>query len=110
MNVKISWLKTMLGYTLLGFDGVLQRSELPAEYVNSRGPKYWYVAPAISKTVAYGDYIAYYSHSHEYKLTIGIVLSPDEWEQVMKIFVEAGDRLADVRKMVDAGEEITMLV
>lgn len=110
MKVKINWLKTRLGYTLLGYTDVLQKSELPAEYVNMSGPKYWYVPLAIVEKVAHGDYIAYYSGFHEYKLVVGMVLSPDEWEQVMKIFVEAGEHLADARKMVGAGEEITMLV
>ena len=111
MKAKFRWRKTRAGYALLGFTDVLRKGELPVEYVNGRGPKYWYVAPAVVEKVAYGDYIVYYHDvSRGHKLAVGKVLSPDEWENVMQTLVDAGDHLADVRKMVEAGEELTMQV
>ena len=110
MKAKFRWRKTRAGYALLGFTDVLRKGELPVEYTNRPGPKYWYVPPAIMDKVAYGDYIIYYGESRERNLVVGRVMSPDEWEYLMRILVEAGEHLADVRQMVEAGEEITMQV
>jgi len=103
VKATLKWRKTRAGYTLLEFNNVLLKEKLPVEYTNRHGPKYWHYAPGIND-------IVYYADSRERKIAVGMVLSPDEWEYVMKVLVDAGERLADVRNMVEAGEEITLQV
>lgn len=57
MKVTLRWRKLRKTYTLLSWDNVSVREELPVEYTNGPGPKFWHVPPVVAGKVAYAEHV-----------------------------------------------------
>jgi len=113
-KAKFTWRRTASYYTLIRWSDVLMNAELPFEYTNGPGEKFWYVPPIVSGKVAYNEHIrlgAHDKHSSGYvRLMIGSVILIDNYDMLVKYLQDAGKRLSDIKKEIEEGEEFTVQV
>jgi len=114
MKAKFTWRKTRAYHTLIRWSDVLMKAELPYEYVNVDGPKFWYVPPIVMEKTAYIEHIRLGSQldSNELNMLLfeGTVLLGMQYNEVMEYLQKAGKRLSRIKKEVDEGEEFTVQV
>ena len=111
MKATFRWRKTVATYTLLGWDNVLMRDELPFEYVNGPGPKFWYVPPVVAGKVAYNEHIRLGTlsedHSGYVRIMIGSVLFVDDHDKLIAYLKYAAERLHILNEAIAESKEIT---
>jgi hypothetical protein len=114
MNATLRWRKLCETYTLLGWDNVLMRDELPFEYTNAPGPKFWYVPPVVVGKVAYVEHIRLGSKSEDHsgyvRMMLGSVLFEEDHDKLVVYLKEAAKRLSRIRAELESAEEITVEV
>ena len=117
-EIKLTWRKTTDTFTLMGWSGIKYKSELPYEYVNGKGPKFWSCCHHDDA----GD-IRYIKYIHldnnagkalDYNtfpsgLYIGIVLTYREQARVAKYILNASQRLHDINAQIADSEIITTI-
>jgi len=111
MKATFRWRKTVATYTLLGWDNVLMRDELPFEYTNGPGPKFWYVPPVVAGKVAYVEHIRLGTlsedHSGYVRIMRGSVLFEDDHDKLIAYLKSAAERLSLLKKEIAESKEIT---
>jgi len=114
MKAKFTWRRTASYYTLIRWSDVLMKVELPYEYVNGPGPKFWYVPPAVIEKTAYLEHIRLGSQLEPDELNMllfeGTVRIGKPYNQVTRYLQEAGKRLSEIKKEVEEGEEFVIQV
>lgn len=108
MKAKFTWRATSQYCTLLSWSGVLLKAELPFEYVNGPGAKFWYVPPVVDNKVAYGDHIKL-DHAPAH-LVVGSVVLREDYDMMIRYLQNAGERLSEIKKEVDEGEVLVVQV
>lgn len=104
---KVKWLKANT-YTLVRWSDVLMEHELPDEYVNGSGSKFWYVPSSDIDNVWHPEYICLghdYDHNTR-RLFEGDVLTEVPYERVVAYLQSAGTRLFAVKKAVQDSSEL----
>jgi len=112
MKAEFTWRNPAAYYTLIRWSDVLRRDELPYEYVNGPGPKFWYVPPAVIEKTAYIEHIRL-GHDNILnlpKLYEGAVLTVEQYKKVIEYLQGAGKRLPEIKKEIEEGEEFTVQV
>jgi len=109
MKAEFTWRKTAAYYTLLRWSNVLMKAELPYEYVNVSGPKFWYVPPVVVDKVAYIEHIRL-GIEDKPKLIVSSVLTGKQYNEVMEYLQEAGKRLSEIKKEIEDGVELVIQV
>lgn len=115
MKAKFTWRKTRAYHTLIRWSDVLMKVELPYEYVNGNGPKFWYVPPIVAENTAYLEHIRLGSQLEPDELNMllfeGAVMPGMQYNEVMEYLQEAGKRLSEIKKaIVEEGEEFVIQV
>jgi len=114
MKATFRWRKLCETYTLLGWDNVLMRDELPAEYTNGPGPKFWYVPPVVAGNVPYNEHIRLgvidKNHSGYARLMLGSVIFEKDHDKLITYLKGAAKRLSCIRLELESAEEITVEV
>ena len=113
--MKLIWRKTTDTLALMDWSGVMRRGELPPEYVNGKGPKFWLVPPGAMGGVRYIEYIqlgedagkALDANTFPNKLYIGTVLTYREQERVAEYLLAASRRLHDLNVEIADSEIVT---
>lgn len=107
MKAKFTWRNTAAYHTLIRWSDVLMKDELPYEYVNGYGPKFWYVPPIVVDKVAYIEHIRLWTEDRP-KLIVGSVLTGKQYGQVIRYLQGAGKSLSEIKKEVGEGEELVI--
>ncbi len=114
MKATLMWRRLGDTYTLLEWANCLMRDELPFEYTNTPGPKFWYVPPTVAGKVAYVEHIRLGAkskdHSGYMRLMIGTVLFDEEYDKLIVYLKSAAKRLSWIRAELDSAEGITVEV
>lgn len=114
MKATFRWRKLCDTCTLLGWDNILMRDELPFEYTNAPGPKFWYVPPVVAGKVAYVEHIRLgltdENHSGYVRLMIGSVILAEDYDKLITYLKSAGERLSWLLVELESAEEITVEV
>jgi hypothetical protein len=114
MKATLRWRKLCETYTLLGWDNILMRDELPFEYTNTPGAKFWYVPPTVAGKVAYVEHIRLGAKSEDHsgyvRLMLGSVLFHEDRDKLIVYLKEAAKRLSGIRSELESAEEITVEV
>ncbi len=110
MKAEFVWRVTSQYCTLLRWSGVLLRAELPFEYVNGPGPKFWYVPSVVVGTVVVDDRITYDEHirlavDDAAPLVAGSVILRENYDMLVEYLKSAGARLSDIKKEIVESEE-----
>ena len=116
--MKLIWRRITDTFTLVDWSDSKRRDELPYEYVNGKGPKFWYVPPATIGGARYNDYVqlgenagkALDTNTFPNRLYIGTVLTHRENELVNKYLLAASQRLDDITKQIIDAETITTVI
>jgi len=109
MKAEFTWRITSQYCTLIRWSGVLMKAELPFEYANGPGPKFWYVPPVVDVGVAYGDHIRL-SIDAATHLVVGSVILREDYDMLIEYLKSAGERLSEIKKEVNEGEESVVQV
>ena len=114
MNTTLRWRKLCETYTLLGWDNVLMQDELPFEYTNGPGSKFWYVPPTVVGKVAYVEHIRLGTtsedHSGYVRIMLGSVLFQVDYVKLIAYLKDAAKQLSRIKKEIVESEEITLEV
>jgi len=114
MKATLRWRKLCETYTLLGWDNVHQRGDLPFEYTNGPGAKFWYVPPVVAGNVPYVEHIRLGTisedHSGYVRIMLGSVLFEEDHVKLIAYMKDAAERLSRIKKEVTASKEITVEV
>ena len=114
MNATFRWRKTSGTYTLLGWDNVHQRGDLPFEYTNGPGAKFWYVPPVVAGNVPYVEHIRLGAKSEDHsgyvRLMLGSVLFQEDYVKLIAYLKDAAKQLSRIRAELESAEEITLEV
>ncbi len=110
MKAEFTWRVTSQYCTLLRWSGVLMKTELPFEYVNGPGPKFWYVLPVVVDNVVVDDRIAYEEHirlaiGEATHLVVGSVILREDYDMLIEYLTDAGERLSEIKKEIYESEE-----
>lgn len=110
MKATLRWRKLCETYTLLGWDDVLMRDDLPFEYTNGPGSKFWYVPTVADGKVAYAEHIRLgvidENHSGYVRLMIGSVIFEEDHEKLITYLMDAANRLSQIRLEFKLAKEI----
>ncbi|MEA3338591.1 MAG: hypothetical protein U9R15_01365 [Chloroflexota bacterium] len=100
MKAMFTWRETSQYCTLMSWSGVLLKAELPFEYVNGPGAKFWYVPPVYIQ-LNWGESV---------NLVVGSVIMREDYGMLIRYLQDAGERLSEIKKEVDAGDVVVVQV
>jgi len=105
MTAEFTWRVTSQYCALMGWSGVLMKAELPFEYVNGPGPKFWYVPTIVDGRIAHDEHILLGgTYIGRRELTIGYVIKCTEYGKLVSYLQEAGKQLSEINKEVETVE------
>lgn len=114
MKATFRWRRLCSTYTLLGWDDVLMRDDLPFEYTNAPGSKFWHVPPELVGKVTYPEHIRLgiinENHSGYVRLMIGSVILAEDYDKLITYLKSAAERLSGLLADLESAEEITVEV
>lgn len=95
MTMTLSWRKTISHYVLTDWEGVLQKSELPPEYTNTPGQKFWYIPTQCHIQLGGDDIDGLIGVTFPALLCIGTTLTPKQHESLINYITAAVKRLRE---------------
>lgn len=115
--MELIWRRITDSFTLVEMFDVKTRAELPYEYVNGNGPKFWLV-PEANVVAQHDEYIYLGKHTGKAvdciaflnRLYIGTVLTHKENKLVGKYLLEASRRLHDLNIEIIDAEMVTTIL
>jgi len=114
VKAKLVWRKTKEHIALLEWSGIELKADLPYEYVNGGGPKFWYVPPTTIDYTHYGEFIqldkdagkALDANTFPHRLYVGTVLTHHEHDMLKKYLALAGVRLSRIKTEVEISSRV----
>ncbi|MCD6161846.1 MAG: hypothetical protein J7K40_05470 [candidate division Zixibacteria bacterium] len=106
MKTILSWRKTASHFSLIEWSGVLQKPELPPEYTNTPGAKFWCVP--IQRCIQLGgdsrcDLIGVTAPA---RLYIGTTLTLEQHESLINYIAAAVKRLREAEIEIESAETV----
>ena len=115
MVVTLTWRNTSGATTLIKWDGIKQKDDLPYEYVNGATSKFWATAPTTLGDMHYDGCIMMGKDvgralGVDTVLYVGTVVTKQQYNWITNYLSQAVKRLNDINKQLEEAETITTVL